>query len=434
MCPSTHSCGYMIYIPKNHKIVDSTNYTVLRADIHIEVDQEYDSDIFDDMINKVTSNEEYQMIKNPHTPSTSDKADLPIENDIIDALFPDDIQTQNETSIPEETATTIPEDIDHSSHEDIDTSIPIRDDPPILAPQAIPEILEPSYDLQSDLDEFLESIEKSDTNNKEISSDELPDEVIENSPTENETISHDSESSTNSGGINYGMLQDNEKELLNRKRIRSYDGNNDETHKDGIGRKDTSYKKQKYSINFIKAIKGIKKKINSININPLSTAVYYNKPIAYNENSVEKKLFEKAYEKEITQLNKMNTWNTTPIDASTVNPKNITSSMFIFTVKRDYEHKCRLVARGDLQKESTYNPELVANTVHYYALMTCLSNCLSNNFDIIQLDISFVYLYAKLEEELYIKAPPHMGLSNKVFKLQRSLYMVLSNPELTGTN
>jgi len=423
LCPSTHSRGYMIYIPKDHKIVDSTNFAVLRAGIHIEDDQEYDSDIFDDMINKFTKNEEYTLIQNTDTSSTSEEHyDLPNDKDIIDALSPADIPTENETSIPEDTATTIPEDIDHSIPEDIDTSIPIRDDPPILAPQAIPEILEPSYDLQSDLDEFLESIENPDTINKEISSDELRDEVIESSPIENENLSHDSESSTNSGGINYGILQDDEKVLLNRKRTRSYNDENEETNKDGIGRKDPSYKKQKHSVNFIKAIKGNKKMINAINVNPLSTAVYYNKAITYNENPVEKKLYEEAYEKEITQLNKMNTWNTTPIDASTVNPKNIISSMFIFTVKRDGKHKCRLVARGDLQKESTYSPELVANTVHHYALMTCLSNCLSNNFDIIQLDISSAYLYAKLEEELYIKAPPHMGLNNKVFKLQQSLY------------
>ena len=57
LCPSQHSRGYHIYIPKNHRVVDSTNYAVIRSDVEIESDQEYDADIFDDIINKFTSNE-----------------------------------------------------------------------------------------------------------------------------------------------------------------------------------------------------------------------------------------------------------------------------------------------------------------------------------------------------------------------------------------
>lgn len=96
--------------------------------------------------------------------------------------------------------------------------------------------------------------------------------------------------------------------------------------------------------------------------------------------------------------------------------------MFIFNVKRDGTHKSRLVARGDQQMPGTYQKDMVANTVHQHALMTCLSNCLNNNLAIIQLDISSAYLYADIDETLYIRAPPHMKLKNIVFQLKKSLY------------
>lgn len=119
---------------------------------------------------------------------------------------------------------------------------------------------------------------------------------------------------------------------------------------------------------------------------------------------------------------KMGTWSVEALDAAEIDKAKIINSMFIFTVKRNGRHKCRLVARGDQQKPSTYQQELVSNTVHHYALMSCLSIALQNNYDIIQLNISSAYLYAPLEEELYIRSPPHIGLRNTVHKLRKSLY------------
>lgn len=97
----------------------------------------------------------------------------------------------------------------------------------------------------------------------------------------------------------------------------------------------------------------------------------------------------------LIQLMKLHTLYHKLINNNSVDPNKIIYSMFIFNIKADNKHKCRLVARGDLQ-------DLVANTVHHYAIMICLSNCLSNNYDIIQLGISSAYLYAELEEDLYI--------------------------------
>lgn len=66
--------------------------------------------------------------------------------------------------------------------------------------------------------------------------------------------------------------------------------------------------------------------------------------------------------------------------------------------------------------------DLVSNTVHHYALMSCLAIALDNDYDIIQIDISSAYVYAPLQEELYICSPLHLNLVSKVFKLEKSLY------------
>lgn len=149
----------------------------------------------------------------------------------------------------------------------------------------------------------------------------------------------------------------------------------------------------------------------------------YKEAITYNSNAEEKEKFIAAYRKEIGQLVRMNTWdNNKPVNAHEVRKNRIINSMFIFTTKRDGTKKCRFVARGDQQKPETYLENLQANTVHNYALMTCMAIALDNDMFITQLDISSAYLYADLKEELYIRAPPHLQLKDKVLRLNKSLY------------
>lgn len=75
-----------------------------------------------------------------------------------------------------------------------------------------------------------------------------------------------------------------------------------------------------------------------------------------------------------------------------------------------------------MQKPNTYNKDDEANTVHHQALMACLSYALDNEKLITQLDISSAYLYADLEEELYIPSLPHMDKKGKSIRLKKSLY------------
>lgn len=171
-------------------------------------------------------------------------------------------------------------------------------------------------------------------------------------------------------------------------------------------------------INYIRAMRH-KKAIPEI----AEKSIQYRDAITRNKSHSERNEYKAAYDKEIDQLEKHKTWDlSNPIDVHSVPASKIVSSMFIFTTKRDGRRKCRCVARGDRQKPGTYDPDAEAYTVAHEALTMCLAIALEQGWAIKQLDITSAYLYAPLKEELYIKAPPHYGLRDKVFKLNKSLY------------
>ncbi|CCC70139.1 hypothetical protein NCAS_0E00690 [Naumovozyma castellii] len=119
----------------------------------------------------------------------------------------------------------------------------------------------------------------------------------------------------------------------------------------------------------------------------------------------------------------MNTWDSSDIKGEKEVDKNkIINTMFIFTIKRDGRKKCRCVARDHQQKLGTFNEDATSSTVHHYALMTFLALALDKGQYVTQPDISSAHLYATLEEELYIRIPPHMHMPGKAMKLNKSLY------------
>ncbi|CAI4038841.1 hypothetical protein SMKI_06G1900 [Saccharomyces mikatae IFO 1815] len=175
--------------------------------------------------------------------------------------------------------------------------------------------------------------------------------------------------------------------------------------------------RSKKRILLIAAVKTVK------SIKPIRATLRYDEAITYNKNIIEKEKYIEAYQKEINQLLKMNTWDTDRYyDREDIDPKRVINSMFIFNKKRDGTHKARFVARGDVQHPDTYDSGMQSNTVHHYALMTSLSLALDNDYFITQLDISSAYLYADIKEELYIRPPPHLRMNNKLIRLRKSLY------------
>lgn len=176
---------------------------------------------------------------------------------------------------------------------------------------------------------------------------------------------------------------------------------------------------KRYRIGHVEAINKVKQQ----GLTPTNNSLNYNDAIANNAHRTERDAYKLANEKEISQLELMNTWDVNnEIDRKKIDTSKIINTMFIFNTKRDGTRKCRLVARGDLQKSDTYDRDAEANTVHHQALIACLAYVLDNNKFVTQLDISSAYLYAELEEELYINPLPHMKDKSKVIRLNKSLY------------
>ena len=181
--------------------------------------------------------------------------------------------------------------------------------------------------------------------------------------------------------------------------------------------------KQKVVVRYIQAVETATNETIPDNIEDFSRSQNYSQAITNNKNEQERKLFQEAYNKEISQLEKLHTWDDSKLyNIQDVPKSRIINSMFIFNTKRNGQKKCRLVARGDLQLPHTYDKNAKANTIHHQALMTCLKVALEEEMFITQLDISSAYLYAELEDELYIKTLPHMRQAGKVMKLKKSLY------------
>ncbi|EDO17438.1 Tkp1 protein [Vanderwaltozyma polyspora DSM 70294] len=53
LTPSKESHGYLIYVPHLHKVLDTSNYVVIRSDTNISADHNYDSTVFDPLMQSI---------------------------------------------------------------------------------------------------------------------------------------------------------------------------------------------------------------------------------------------------------------------------------------------------------------------------------------------------------------------------------------------
>ena len=161
---------------------------------------------------------------------------------------------------------------------------------------------------------------------------------------------------------------------------------------------DENLHKQNVVVRYLKAVDTATNESTIDDIADMNHSRNYQQAISKNKNEQEKKLFQEAYKKEISQLEKLNTWDSSKLyNVQDIPKSRIINTMFIFNTNRKGQKKCRLVARGDLQLPDTYNKNSKANTIHHQALMTCLKVALEEEMFIIQLDISSAYLYADLK-------------------------------------
>jgi hypothetical protein len=128
---------------------------------------------------------------------------------------------------------------------------------------------------------------------------------------------------------------------------------------------------------------------------------------------------------EISQLEKLGTWEVVDTPSST----NIIPCHFVLATKRGPDgeklklHAC-LVANSQRQQYRVDYFDTFAPTANMITIRTVLTMAAQKDWEIHQVDIKSAYLYASIQEEIYMKAPPGYlkdGQKGKVLRLQRSL-------------
>ncbi|CCD23648.1 uncharacterized protein NDAI_0B06160 [Naumovozyma dairenensis CBS 421] len=459
LTPSKESHGYLIFIPSIHKVIDTSNYALVINDSKSLDSISTGTSVFDTLLEDFHSNEDElasigAVVDNVSDDVSGDGSDDDSGNgsDDTDMVNADVTEIPvNNVELPAETdkvTTTV--DVtpnkatvstDAVANDIEDTNDPINVDEIIndgdnnTASSVSSNIEKTAKHNNADLSTTPSSIasmtgddlSKSPTTSANTRSDSIAVDLIENQLLDSQYLS-------NLGGTEKGgktKIQDmidgkemsslapyNTKRHVKPKKKRSLDEIL-ETGEDVENPPRRRHRIKNIRINRINAVN----KAVGIQHTKINPSLNYFEAVSGNDNVEERNLFSQAYHKEIEQLENMNTWDDQDIkDESEVDSNKVINTMFIFTTKRNGKKKCRCVARGDQQKPGTFNEDATSSTVHHYALMTCLAIALDKGQYITQLDISSAYLYAALEEELYIRTPPHMKMKGKVMRLNKSLY------------
>ncbi|CAI1531240.1 hypothetical protein SEUBUCD650_0K00410 [Saccharomyces eubayanus] len=97
----------------------------------------------------------------------------------------------------------------------------------------------------------------------------------------------------------------------------------------------------------------------------------------------------------------------------------------IFSKKRNGIYKARIVCRGDIQTPDTYNV-IGTESLNHNHIKIFLMIANNRNMFMKTLDINHAFLYAKLEEDIYI---PHPHDRRCVVKLDKALYGLKQSPK-----
>jgi hypothetical protein len=140
--------------------------------------------------------------------------------------------------------------------------------------------------------------------------------------------------------------------------------------------------------------------------------------------------WQEATTAEIKSLESHNTWSIVDRPRHT----KLLTAAFIYKYKYDMngnveKHKARLVAHGYRQVlgvdyDNTYAPVAGATSIRMLLAIAAAENLLVH-----QMDIKTAFLYADLDEDIYLNAPPGISCpAGKVLKLNKSLYGLKQAP------
>lgn len=110
--------------------------------------------------------------------------------------------------------------------------------------------------------------------------------------------------------------------------------------------------------------------------------------------------------------------------------KPVITSKWVFKKKRGLsgqveKYKARLVARGFMQEEGVDYSETYSPTVRFESIRMMIAAAASEELHMEQMDVTTAFLYAALEEEVYLEIPEGMfatELPGKVLRLLKALY------------
>ncbi|GKF13570.1 putative ribonuclease H-like domain-containing protein, partial [Tanacetum coccineum] len=89
------------------------------------------------------------------------------------------------------------------------------------------------------------------------------------------------------------------------------------------------------------------------------------------------------------------------------------------------KNKARLVAQGYTQEEGIDYDEVFAPVARIEAIRLFLAYALFKDFVLYPMDVKSAFLYAKIEEEVYVCQPPRFedpNFPDKVYKVEKALY------------
>jgi len=131
-----------------------------------------------------------------------------------------------------------------------------------------------------------------------------------------------------------------------------------------------------------------------------------------------------AMEKEITSLERYNTWE----EVASHSDGRFVNTKWVLKKKRDehgnlVKYKARLTARGFTQVPGLDYDETFSAVVQTDTLRILLAHAIQHNLYTAQYDIESAYLNAPLDEEIYIQPPTMVAIgAGKVLRLRKSIY------------
>ena len=147
----------------------------------------------------------------------------------------------------------------------------------------------------------------------------------------------------------------------------------------------------------------------------------------------EAEVWKEAAQKEIKSLQDLKVYTLVP-KFNVPKGQNVIGSKRVFKVKTDNTYKARLVAQGWNQVHGRDCGGTYAPVCRLQSIRMVLAIAAELNLDVRQLDVKTAFLYADIDEEVYVKTAPGFETTDKDgvqlgMKLGKSLYGLAQSPQ-----